>query len=184
MRIAVVGSGMVGVSCALALQRRGLSVTLIDRLPPGSETSHGNAGVLAPSSMIPFNNPSLWAQLPGLLRGRNPGFRYNPAYLAGQVGWAWRFLSNARPQPFQKTVVALDTLIGHSRRIHQEWAQQAGIRHRLRDDGWIFLYRSEAAWQAGAWAREIYAEHSVAFESLDPAGLHELEIVFSNQYEA
>lgn len=175
MRIAVVGAGMVGVSCALALQRRGLSVTLIDRLPPGSETSHGNAGVLAPSSLIPFNNPSLWAQLPGLLRGRNPGFRYSPAYLAGQLGWAWRFLSNARPQPFAQTVAALDALITHSRRIHQDWSRQAGIRHRLRDDGWLFLYRSQAAWQAASWARAIYAEHGVAFESLDPAGLRELE---------
>jgi len=175
MHIAVVGAGMVGVSCALALQQRGLKVSLIDRLPPGSETSHGNAGVLAPSSLIPFNNPLLWRQLPGLLRGRNPGFRYSAGYLASQSGWAWRFLANARTRPFQTTVQALDALISHSRFVHGQWAQQAGIRHRLRDDGWIFLYRSEAAWQAGAWARDIYAQQGVAFENLDSAGLRELE---------
>lgn len=175
MRVAVVGAGMVGVSCALALQRRGVQVTLIDRSLPGSETSHGNAGVLAPSSLIPFNNPSLWGQLPGLLRGRNPGFRYSVPYLAGQWNWARQFVWNARPQAFERTVEALHALIGHSRRIHHEWLAQAGVRHRLRDDGWLFLYRTEAAWQASAWARTLYARHGVAFENLGPEGLRALE---------
>lgn len=175
MRVAVVGAGMVGVSCALALQQKGLSVTLIDRSPPGSETSHGNAGVLTPSSLIPFNNPTLWRQLPGLLRGKNPGFRYNLPYLVRQLGWAARFLAHARPPEFEKTVAALDALIGLSRGVHLDWLQQAGIRHRLRDDGWLFLYRSEAAWQSGAWARDVYRRFGVAFETLDLAGLRALE---------
>ena len=50
--VAVLGAGMVGVSCALELQRRGHQVTLVDRLGPGRETSYGNAGVLARSSLI------------------------------------------------------------------------------------------------------------------------------------
>lgn len=175
MRVAVVGAGMVGVSCALALQQRGLSVTLIDRRSPGSETSYGNAGVLTPSSLIPFNNPALWRQLPALLQGKSNGFRYNPRYLMAQMGWVSRFLAHARPRPFEKTVAALDALISQSRGIHHEWLQQAGIRNRLRDDGWIFLYRSEAAWQSGAWARDLYARYGVAFETLDQAGLRGLE---------
>jgi len=35
----VLGAGMVGVSCALSLQKRGFAVTLIDRREPGRETS-------------------------------------------------------------------------------------------------------------------------------------------------
>ncbi len=175
MRVTVVGAGMVGVSCALALQQKGLAVTLVDRLPPGSETSHGNAGVLTPSSLIPFNNPALWRQLPALLRGKNPGFRYKLPYLVGQMAWAARFLAHARAPHFEKTVAALDALIGHSRGIHDNWLQQAGIRHRLREDGWIFLYRNEAAWQSGAWARDIYKKYGVAFEALDFADLKSME---------
>ena len=175
MRIAVVGAGMVGVSCALALQRRGVAVTLIDRLPPGHETSHGNAGILSPSSLIPFNNPTLWKQLPGLLSGKNPGFHYNLQYLTQEFKWAWKFLAHARQTPFQHTLNALNGLISHSRRIHQTWMEQAGIRHRLRDQGWLFLYRTEAAWQASQWARDLYTQHGVAFTSLDPGELRDLE---------
>ncbi|OYX58320.1 MAG: hypothetical protein B7Y93_01840 [Micrococcales bacterium 32-70-13] len=49
----VLGAGMVGVSCALSLQKRGFAVTLIDRREPGRETSYGNAGVLSRSSLVP-----------------------------------------------------------------------------------------------------------------------------------
>lgn len=175
MRVAVLGAGMVGVSCALALQSRGLQVTLIDRKPPGSETSHGNAGVLSPTSLIPFNNPGLWSQLPGLLRGRQPGFRYSRSYLLQEWQWAWRFLSHARIAPFESTVSALHELISLSRGVHREWLDAAGLRHRLREQGWIFLYRSEAAWRAAAWARDIYTRHGVVFESLEPGPLSDLE---------
>ncbi|KAG0780941.1 hypothetical protein G6F22_009815 [Rhizopus arrhizus] len=51
--VIVLGAGIVGVCCALELQRRGLTVTLVDRQEPGMETSLGNAGVLARSSLMP-----------------------------------------------------------------------------------------------------------------------------------
>ncbi len=48
-RIAVIGAGIVGVSCALHLQRLGASVTMIDRQEPGGvdSASYGNGGVSA-----------------------------------------------------------------------------------------------------------------------------------------
>ena len=42
LKVAVVGGGIVGVSNALALQKAGHQVTLIDRRAPGRETSYGN----------------------------------------------------------------------------------------------------------------------------------------------
>ena len=44
MRVAVVGAGIVGVSCALHLRHAGHDVTLLDPRPPGTATSFGNAG--------------------------------------------------------------------------------------------------------------------------------------------
>ena len=42
----VLGAGIVGVSIALHLQKRGRQVVLIDRRKPGEETSFGNAGLI------------------------------------------------------------------------------------------------------------------------------------------
>lgn len=173
--VAVLGAGMVGVSCALELQRRGHQVTLVDRLGPGRETSYGNAGVLARSSLIPFNNPGLWASLPTLLKNRTAQFRYNPAYLARHPGWALGFMARARQVPFQETAAALDALIRLSQPAHHRWLAEAGQSHRLRDNGWIFLYRSQAAFDAGQLGRDTLAQHGVRTEPLDAEALHALE---------
>lgn len=173
--VIVLGAGMVGVCCALELQRRGMDVTLVDRQAPGQETSHGNAGVLARSSLMPFNHPGLWRQLPRLLRNDTVQFHYRPGYLARNLGWAASFLWRARPSVFQETATALDSLIRLSAPEHQRLLAEAGIRHRLRDTGWIFLFRSEAAWQGSALARSAYARHQVPTQALDPAELARLE---------
>ena len=174
-QVVVLGAGMVGIACALSLQQRGLAVTVIDPLGPGAATSHGNAGVLARSSLMPFNHPRLWSQLPGLLRGRNPGFRYQPRWILGQWRWGLSFLAHARERDFQETTTALDALIRHSTTVHRQWMAEAGVAHRRRDNGWLFLYRSQAGFDAGAFGRETLAHFGVAMAELGPHELHDLE---------
>jgi D-amino-acid dehydrogenase len=174
-RVLVLGAGVVGISCGLSLRRRGLEVTVIDPLGPGAATSHGNAGVLARSSLIPFNHPGLWAQLPGLLRGRNPGFRWDRMAMLSQWRWGLSFLSHAREHTFHETTTALDALIRHSGDLHRQWMAAAGVAHRRRDEGWLFLYRSEAAFGAGAIGRETLARFGVATAELGAHELHDLE---------
>ncbi|MGW9064118.1 NAD(P)/FAD-dependent oxidoreductase [Achromobacter animicus] len=177
--VIVLGAGIVGVCCALELQRRGMSVTLVDRQAPGMETSMGNAGVLARSSLMPFNHPGLWGQLPRLLKNDTVQFRYRWPYLASNLGWAARFLMSARPSVFQETASALDGLIRLSAPEHLKLLDESGARHRLRDTGWIFLYRTAAAWNAGALARRTFAQYDVPTRELNPAELAEVEPALS-----
>ncbi|CAB3722706.1 Glycine oxidase [Achromobacter denitrificans] len=178
-QVIVLGAGIVGVCCALELSRRGMSVTLVDRQEPGRETSLGNAGVIARSSLMPFNHPGLWGQLPRLLRNDTVQFRYRWRYLAANLGWATRFLLNARPAVFKETVTALDGLIRLSVPEHLRLLDEAGAAHRLRDTGWMLLYRSEQAWNGGELARRTYARHQVPAQALNAAELAELEPALS-----
>ncbi|KGD89440.1 amino acid dehydrogenase [Achromobacter sp. RTa] len=178
-QVIVLGAGIVGVCSALELLRRGMSVTLVDRQEPGRETSLGNAGVLARSSLMPFNHPGLWAQLPRLLRNDTVQFRYRWNYLTRNAGWAARFLLNARPSVFKETVAALDGLIRLSAPEHLRLLGEAGALHRLRDTGWILLYRSEQAWNGGELARRTYAQYQVPTQALDAAELAEIEPALS-----
>ena len=173
--VVVLGAGMVGIACALSLRQRGLEVTVLDPLGPGAATSHGNAGVLARSSLMPFNHPGLWAQLPSLLRGKNPGFRYHLPWVLGQWRWGLSFLGHARASAFHETTTALDALIRHSAGLHRRWMNDAGMAHRRRDDGCLFLYRSEAAFAGGALGRKTLARFGVATRALEPRELHDLE---------
>ncbi|PND34314.1 amino acid dehydrogenase [Achromobacter pulmonis] len=174
-QVIVLGAGIVGVCCALELLRRGMSVTLVDRQEPGRETSLGNAGVIARSSLMPFNHPGLWAQLPRLLKNDSVQFRYRLRYLARNLGWAARFLLNARPAVFQETAAALDGLIRLSAPEHLRLLGEAGALPRLRDTGWVFLYRSQQAWEGAEAARRAYAQFDVPTQALNAAELAAME---------
>ena len=173
--VAVLGAGMVGVACALELQRRGYNVTLYDRAGPGRETSYGNAGVIARSSLIPFNHSGLWASLPRLLGNRSAGFRYTPAFIARNLPWALGFLSRARAGAFAQTTTALDALIRLSTQEHLRLLDEAGATQRLRANGWLFLYRSEAGFAASRFARATYDKFGIDTQTLGSSGLSDLE---------
>jgi D-amino-acid dehydrogenase len=171
----VLGAGIVGVACALELQRLGFVVTLVDKALPGSETSYGNGGVIARSSLIPLNNPTLLKSLPKLLRNTQPQLRYNPWFIAQNFSWARRFLQSTQQGVFEQTLTALDALIRLSTSEHQRLMVHAGIAHRLRDSGWMFLYRSEQAFAASAFSRSIYDRFHVKTQVLDQDELRSLE---------
>lgn len=173
--VAVLGAGIVGVSCALELQRRGLIVTVFDRRAPGCETSHGNAGVMARSSLLPFNNPGLWSALPRLLRNHTAQFRYDPVYLAQHLPWALGFLWRARTSVFNDTTVALDALIRLSGPEHHRLLAESGAAHRLRTNGWLFLYRSEQGFAASQSSRNIFDRFGIDSQVLNAQALADLE---------
>lgn len=60
MRITVRGAGIIGLSCADELIRRGHDVTVVDPAP-GSGASHAAAGMLAPSAEVWWSEPALLA---------------------------------------------------------------------------------------------------------------------------
>jgi D-amino-acid dehydrogenase len=173
--VAVLGAGIVGVSCALELQRRGHDVTIFDRVAPGRETSYGNAGVIARSSLMPFNNPGLWASLPKLLKNHSASFRYNPLFLTRNLPWALGFLSSARASAFRETTAALDALIRLSTKEHQRLLVEAGAAHRLRTNGWLFLYRSEQGFAGSQLSRDTFDKFGISTQALNSHELSELE---------
>ncbi len=173
--VLVVGAGMVGVCTALDFLRRGARVTLIDRQEPGRETSFGNAGVLARSSLMPLNNPSMLRDLPGLLGNRRTSLRYNLRYVLNNLGWALPFLANARSSRVDRTAKALDALIRLSIPAHKAMIAECRQDDLLSERGWIFLYRSVAAHARSSLLRRMLTQFEVPTETLDRASLHELE---------
>jgi D-amino-acid dehydrogenase len=59
----VLGAGIVGVSAALHLAKRGLAVALVDRRGAGEETSYGNAGVIEGNTLFAHAFPKGFAAL-------------------------------------------------------------------------------------------------------------------------
>lgn len=181
--VAVLGAGMVGVATALALQKKGFQVTLLDSRAPGEETSYGNAGVIARSSLMPFNNPSLFGNLPALLKNQSASFRYRPQFLLHNLGWATQFLANARASVFRETTTALDSLIRLSMAEHAQLLRASGAAHRMRDNGYLMAYRQAAALGGAALARERMAHFGISTEVLERDHIRQLEPALNPIFE-
>ena len=70
-RAVVVGAGIVGVCTALALQRDGWDVVVLDPGGPAAGASYGNAGLVLTSAVNPLAMPGMLASVPGMLLDRD-----------------------------------------------------------------------------------------------------------------
>src|ERR1700720_1799566 len=172
--VIVLGAGIVGVSAAYAARQRGLSVILIDRREPGSETSYGNTGVLSSGSILPLNKPSLWRALPAYMTNRHAALRWDPAWAIRNIDWLVRFLASAAPSRTRPRATALHGLIGASLKLHREWIVKADAAQRIRETGWLKAWRSDAV-AAAKQEQAFLAEYGIASQLLDRQAISALE---------
>jgi D-amino-acid dehydrogenase len=172
--VVVLGAGIVGVSAAIAARQRGFSVTLVDRREPGSETSYGNAGILSSGSILPLNKPSLFKSLPAYLTNTHAALRFNPLWMIRNADWVVRFLANAAPSQVLPRAKALHGLIGASLKLHREWIVKADAGHRIRETGWLKLWRSEAI-DTARQEHDFLASFGIKSDLLDRQAISALE---------
>lgn len=180
--IVVVGGGMVGLACAIALKDRGLDVVLCDPGEARARTSYGNAGVVSRGSILPMSSPALWGKLPAYLRNADRGLRLRYAHLPRIIPYTAHFLASARASRWRRAAAALLPLTSAAYPAHERLAVRAGTSERLQRTGWLKAYRTQAAFEAAALEREILSGHGVAFDILDTAGIRDLEPALVRPY--
>src|SRR4051812_34282096 len=172
--VVVLGAGVVGVSAAYAVRQQGLSVVLVDRREPGSETSYGNAGILSSGSISPLNNASLWSALPKYLSNRHAALRWNIGWTLRNPEWVIQFLANAIPSRTKPRATALHGLIGASLKLHRDWIVKAGAANRIRETGWLKAWRSDAI-DAAKREQALLTEFGIESQLLDRQAISALE---------
>lgn len=90
--IAVIGAGVVGLSTALNLQRRGFDTTIIDPLPAGSSASYGNAAMISVAATTPVSMPGMLRNLPKWLLDPEGPLFVNPHYFPKAIPWLWKWI--------------------------------------------------------------------------------------------
>ncbi|MGF6409233.1 NAD(P)/FAD-dependent oxidoreductase [Paraburkholderia sp. MM5482-R1] len=107
---AVVGGGIIGVCCALYLQRGGYAVTLVDPEAPGNSTAKWSCGQMAVSEIIPLSKPGILMKVPGWLMDQKGPLALRPSALPGIVPWFFRFLMCARHSKIVDIAQSMATL--------------------------------------------------------------------------
>ena len=174
-RIVVVGGGIVGITTALELQRRGNSVTLIDPKQPGRETSYGNTGVLSDGSVVISNNPGLRKRLPKLILKKSNALNYSLGFVLKRLPWVARFLSYCTDRHLDHSSQALRALQAHSLQLHLALIKDARAEHLLRKTGWLKVFRSDTSFSAYEMELKVFERTGVGHTIFSEEELKQLE---------
>jgi D-amino-acid dehydrogenase len=162
--VVVIGAGVVGLSVALALQRRGRRVLLIDREGLAAGASRGNAGAFAYSDVLPLASPRLLAKLPRWLLDPLGPLALRPAYLPRIAPWLWRFWRACREESVAASTQVQAALMKLSAAATARLIDSLHADALLHRNGNLHLYDSDASWRASLPGWQLRAQHGIAFE--------------------
>lgn len=149
----IIGGGIVGLSCAIRLQERGISTLLIERDHPLKGASWGNAGHIAVEQIDPLASMETIRGFPSRLFGRGGALSLPWKDVARWLPFSLRLLAAARPARFAKGRAALKALLGEAMPAWRRLDAIADGPSRLIEDGHFIVWESEASARAGraAW---------------------------------
>ena len=162
----VVGGGIVGVSSAYYLARRGHRVTLIERGDLGSGSSSGNAGIIA-IGHPPLPRPGLVRQvLKWMLDGGSPLYlppRFDPALFR----WFWQFRRACTEPHFEYCMNVLAGLGREARVCFEQIMADEPMTCEYHREGWREVFLTEKGLAEGVRHAEPLLKHGFDVETLD-----------------
>jgi D-amino-acid dehydrogenase len=170
--VIVLGAGIVGVSSALHLQRRGWSVALVDRKQPGRETSYGNTGIIQSEAVRPYPMPRDLGSLAAIAAGRTNDVVYGIASLPRHLGPLLRYWWHSEPQRHRRISQSYALIIAQAAKEHGGLIEEAGADALIRRSGYRSLHRTAAALeQAAAVVKMLTSGYNVRARVMAPAEL-------------
>lgn len=174
--IIVIGAGIIGVTSALALQREGHRVRILDRKGVAAETSRGNAGAFAYTDIEPLATPGILRKAPKWLLDPLGPLSIPPAYALPLLPWMLRFWRASWQDRYAAAVAAQASLMHHSRAALERLIANVDGEPLMRREGQLQVYEGEAAYRASLPAWTLRRQHGVRFDLLEsPAALAEIQ---------
>lgn len=180
--VAVIGAGIIGLSVAWNLVKRGKRVVIYDPNAPGSGCSAGSAGAISPGSIVPLAMPGLLTSVPGMLLNPSGALHIPVGYWLKAFPWLTAFVSEARPSRVKAIAEALTRLYRPALDHHKALLTEIGALDLIRSTGQLHLYRGPRQFSRSKADWKIRSEHGVGYELLDRAGIEALEPLVGDAY--
>ena len=171
MKIAILGSGVIGTTAAYYLARAGHEVTVLERQPgPALETSFANAGEVSPGYSAPWAGPGVPVKAVKWLL-----MHHSPLVIKPMMDWAmWRWglatLANCTEARYRINKARMVRLAEYSRDCMKQLRADTGIRYDERMQGTLQLFRTQKQLDGTAKDIEILQQYGVPYELLDRSG--------------
>ena len=183
--IAVIGAGIVGMSCALFLQRDGHRVTIIDPVDPGSDaqTSFGNAGSISMSSVMPTAVPGIWRKLPKMLADPTGPLAIRWRYLPTLAPFLLAFLRQTTRGRLEANSRAIAALIRGVFDAYDTLVADTVTQDLIIRRGSLRVYKTDQSFAAAAFERSLLTKNGFEFEILNSDELRQLEPALAPIFE-
>jgi D-amino-acid dehydrogenase len=143
-KIGIIGGGINGLFSAYYLQKMGHEVTIIEQGDLSDSCSHGNAGMIVPSHIIPLAAPGMIAKgLKWMLSSTSP-FYIRPRMSGSLVKWGWLFYKNSTEANVQKSIPILRDISLLSKSLYQDFQKEKHFDFGWNERGLMMLYQTPA----------------------------------------
>ena len=140
-KIAIVGGGIIGISSALYLIRRGCKVVLIEKNFKGKPASFGNASWLSGPSITPVVMPGMFNKIPKMLFSKDgPLFLRFPGVLK-TIPFLLKYLSYAKVENVEYISKHLAPLLSDSVGEHRKLAEGTKATRWIEESPFLFIYK-------------------------------------------
>jgi D-amino-acid dehydrogenase len=180
--VTVLGAGVVGLCCALALQRSGCRVTLIDRASPGMGCSFGNAGMIQTGSVLSLAGPGILSSVPRMLLDPQAALVLRWMQVPRLMPWFAALLRNSRPEKVATNARLLATLLFEAKRAYRELADDPAAQSIFRSRGELYVFPDARAYDAAACKFSVYRDHGIEYSVLLGDDLRAFEPALSPTY--
>lgn len=144
MNIIILGSGLLGVTTAYELGKRGHQVTVLERnAAAAAETSFANGGQLSYSHGEPWANPHVLRKLPGWAMRSDAPLVLRPRADWQMIRWGLKFLRNCTHTRAEINCVNMLRLGLYSREKMADIRRESGIAFDFLDKGILHIYGTQ-----------------------------------------
>lgn len=144
MKIIILGAGLMGVTTAYELARRGADVTVIDRQETsGAETSFSNGAQLSYTHAEPWATPFVLKKLPGWLTHADSPLVFRPRADWQMVRWGLQFLRNCTPARSHANAIHILRLGLYSKEKMRQLRDATNIEFDFYDKGILHVFTTQ-----------------------------------------
>ena len=173
--ITVIGAGIVGMAAAVALQRDGHAVTVIDWRAPGRGCSYGHGGAISPGQCIPFALPGMLHKIPGWILDPLGPLAVRWRYFPRALPWLLRWVRAGRMDRVRAYAAALNALHAPTLDGYRDLLGGDAFADLFRVQGHLYLWSGLKANAKDRISQELRETHGVRAEALDGEAIRRME---------
>jgi D-amino-acid dehydrogenase len=180
--ISIIGAGIVGLSSAINLVKRGSKVTLIEKDLKGQPASYGNASWLSSPSITPVLMPGMFKKIPKMWLSKDgPLFLRFPGVLK-MIPFLIKYLSYTKKEKVEHISKNLAFLLKDSIGEHRELVKGSKAERWIEDSPFLFIYKNKTDFENDSYTWSLRKKHGFELIEVQKEELNRIFPGLSQEY--